>query len=233
MRSRVWLRARLWLNMSQDEPHRTKASMSRLRARGRETARRIVLAIFGALILTAVAACGDSGVGHARHLSAKFSEVTVYTIGKQQSKTIISGAFDWEARRGWANTKSDLGVGRLVQLGDDCYERGAGKVLKQFRATGMDGLCSSVTLQSPRGQLELLRRKAKKVLKVGTSNVRGVPTLHYRGQLRLDKNIYATIDLWVDKDGLVRRKRTQSIGAVSTREYFDFGTRVRVEKPSG
>ena len=107
------------------------------------------------------------------------------------------------------------------------------------------------------------------VTKVGTSTVRGTATTHYKAQVDLDKVAAASTDaqkqaitalekangtktfpveVWLDKDGLVRRVRTSvplpkasstgassgsssSQNAVVTVEYYDFGTAVNVSAP--
>ena len=62
-----------------------------------------------------------------------------------------------------------------------------------------------------------------------------VATTHYRIQLNIGA-VKGPLELWVDKDGVVRRSRQQGESArdfVGLRDYRDFGVQVHVRKPRG
>jgi hypothetical protein len=97
--------------------------------------------------------------------------------------------------------------------------------------------------------------------RVGEEEVRGVPTIHYRGQLDVRSRIKASletegwksanieryledmvetrqmIDVWVDSEGRARRVVSTDetlhaeTGSVTTTEYFDFGLEYDIQAP--
>jgi len=88
---------------------------------------------------------------------------------------------------------------------------------------------------SPDRLLKELIKSSTKVEKLGGETIRGVATIHYRGQL--EKGKYETeppvVDVWVDQQGLPRRIRATrgSPGAADAVDLFAFGVRVDVEAP--
>ena len=193
----------------------------------------------GAAVLTvfAVAGCGSSSSESASSakphgVSARFVGRTVHG-GRDSFTETVRGAFDWNARKGWA-VRRYLGVEtRFVQLGRLCYRRFPGEPWKRFKATDVDGLCDADVFRNPATADDLLRSVASDWEEIGPASVRGVPTTHYRGRLNLGA-VKGPIDLWVDGDGVVRleTQRGEKPGDFrSTREYVDLGIHVRVQTP--
>lgn len=72
---------------------------------------------------------------------------------------------------------------------------------------------------------------------VGTETIRGEPTERYAvsadcGQLGLDCTGTKSADVWVDRQGVVRRIATREGTTDHTAEFFDFGVPVEIEAPS-
>lgn len=95
---------------------------------------------------------------------------------------------------------------------------------------------------TPDRLLKDLIDKSKKVEKLGTEDIRGVATTHYRAHLdestfeiNGNSDVPDAVDAWIDEDGLPRRVRVpygvadDSIAAVV--DLFDFGVKVDAEAP--
>jgi hypothetical protein len=90
---------------------------------------------------------------------------------------------------------------------------------------------------SPDRLLKELTKSSKKVEKLGTEEIRGVPTTHYRAQLEKTKAMTepGVVEVWVDGQGLPRRVRIpygddEHQGA-EVSDLFDFGVAVDVKAP--
>ena len=120
---------------------------------------------------------------------------------------------------------------------------------KAGKAHGID--FSTLLSQSPSRSLGQLRGLVN-VKKVGTEQVGGTATTHYRGHIDLSKvpqgakleklthATYTPFDIWVgNDDGYIRRLRFgvatasggNSVNAVMTMEFSDFGKTVHVTEP--
>jgi hypothetical protein len=158
---------------------------------------------------------------------------TIYNLLDSRRLETVRGAFDWTARRGWATKVSHDGVTKLIQIGEQCYRKLPGtQHWRQSHARDREGLCSYVELQSPRGQLELLRKGSDNVSRVGTEKLRGVTTTHYKARLKVRALKGTTVHLWIDRHELVRQSRFEDRDFIVTRQYFSFGVSVRVRRPT-
>jgi hypothetical protein len=102
----------------------------------------------------------------------------------------------------------------------------------------------------PTSTLRFLKAASDEVEEVGTEQVRGVETTHYRATVDLSSFAGVTelggddemeTDVWVGEDNLIRRVKwsqsikpqgtDQAVDAAFTCEYYDFGTEVQVEPP--
>ena len=165
--------------------------------------------------------------------SARFFERTVYGEGSDKFVETVRGAFDWSARTGWV-VVAEPGRMELIQIGGRCYRRWPPEPWREFAAKDPEGLCNSALLENPSTTLELFRSVGG-LTRVGRSRVNGVPTTHYAVQLDIGA-VKGPLDLWVDKDEVVRRSRQQGESAgdyVGVRNYVDFGVRVHVRAPRG
>jgi LppX/LprAFG-like lipoprotein len=111
---------------------------------------------------------------------------------------------------------------------------------KAGKAGGVD--LSQLTAQDPAQALNYLR-SLKGATKIGTEQVGGTSTTHYRAQVDTAKLSAAaaaqvgdaTYDVWVGDDGYIHRVRvTTTSGAkvTATSDLSDFGTAVKVKVPS-
>lgn len=165
--------------------------------------------------------------------SARFIERTVYGEGSDGFVETVRGAFDWSARTGWVVS---AGVGRmeLIQIGARCYRRWPPEAWREFAATDPEGLCNSALLENPSTAFEFYNSLGG-LNRVGRSRVNGVATTHYRIQLNIGA-VKGPLDLWVDKDRVVRRTREGGPSAsdyLGVRDYLDFGVEVHVRPPRG
>jgi hypothetical protein len=171
--------------------------------------------------------------------TARFVEHTKHNLNGKRWRETIHGAFDWDAKKGWAEirSRSPGSILRIVQVGDLCFRRSGEASWKRSRA---QGLCDDV-FQDPRSELKLLReyKGAPDLVEVvGTEELGGVPTTHYHANTS-DIPIESGSDLWVDESGAARRTHYESVCAgcpngehkVSTRKYYDFGAEVQVAPP--
>ena len=115
-------------------------------------------------------------------------------------------------------------------------------------------------IRDPSKVLEFLLGTSGEIRQVGTEEVRGVPTTHYRGAIDIEKVIDRApageraalreelellgedgfpktipFDVWIDDDGLARRVRLElapgKTGGAETIEFYDFGVAVDVQPP--
>ena len=162
--------------------------------------------------------------------SARFVERTTYSDPGGTTSETTRGAFDWDARRGWAEERP--AKIRTVQIGDECFTRLGQAMWKQSKASDPEGTCSYALFASPKSQFELLTQVADGFRAVGKVEIGGTETTHYRGTLNIGA-VKGPIEVWVDNEGVVRRSRQsgEDNGLVSTTNYYDFGSSVTVEPP--
>jgi hypothetical protein len=165
--------------------------------------------------------------------SARFFERTVYGEGSDGFVETVRGAFDWSARKGWV-VVAEPGRMELIQIGARCYRRWPPEAWREFAANDPEGLCNSALLENPATAFEFYNSLGG-LNRVGRGRVNGVATTHYRIQLNIGA-VKGPLELWVDKDGVVRRSRQQGESArdfVGVRDYRDFGVHVHVHPPRG
>lgn len=165
--------------------------------------------------------------------SARFFERTVFGDGSGGYEMTVRGAFDWSTRTGWVVA---AGAGRLelIQIGARCYQRRPPEAWRESAANDVGGLCNAALLENPATAFELFSSVGG-LTRVGRSRVNGVATTHYRIQLNIGA-LKGPLELWVDKDGVVRRSRSEGESAgdfVGVRDYLDFGIDVHVRPPRG
>jgi hypothetical protein len=165
--------------------------------------------------------------------SARFFERTVYGEGPDGFTETVRGAFDWSARTGWV-VVAEPGRMELIQIGARCYRRWLPEAWRESTANDPEGLCNSALLENPATAFEFYNSLGG-LNRVGTSHVNGVATTHYRMRLNIGA-VKGLLELWVDKDGIVRRSRQQGESArdfVGVRDYRDFGVEVHLRPPRG
>jgi hypothetical protein len=165
--------------------------------------------------------------------SARFFERTVYGDAGGGFEETLRGAFDWSQRMGWAARDGARGL-QLIQIGARCYERWPPGAWRERVANDVDGLCNPAIFDNPATAFDLFSSLGD-LTRVGRGRVNGVATTHYRIQLSIGA-VKGPLELWVDKDGLVRRSRQQGESAsdfVGVRDYRDFGVEVHVRPPRG
>jgi hypothetical protein len=169
-------------------------------------------------------------IGSDRPVAARFITRTTYS---RDWKEKSEGIFDWGSRTGRLVTTDAGERTELIQIGERCFARSENGPWKASKAEDVGGLCS-VELESPAGQLQLMRATASEFEQVGQASVRGVSTTYYRGRLNIGA-VKGPIELWVDQEGFVRRSRMrgeEKDSFVTETEYFDFGVDVKVEAPA-
>jgi hypothetical protein len=105
--------------------------------------------------------------------------------------------------------------------------------------TGADRFVPGPGGSTPDRLLEDLINASRKVDKLGSEEIRGVTTTHYRAQLDekklgADGDTSVAVDAWIDEQGLPRRVRVPSGGdgdTAAVADLFDFGVPVDVEAP--
>jgi hypothetical protein len=170
--------------------------------------------------------------------SYRFSETTISRSGYRE---VMRGAYDWEARKGWADYHHSGGwSSRTIQFGDACFvnekfdwEHGETRGRwTQSRVTPRI-LCNGAPFhRQSRMTEDVLRRHYQAVEKV---EIRGTQATRYRlveGTGVTGGELY---DVWVDSDGLIVRSRqwAEDKSFVDTVDYFDFGVAVEVGPPKG
>jgi hypothetical protein len=165
--------------------------------------------------------------------SAHFFERTVYGEGPAGLTETVRGAFDWSTKTGWVVVGGPGGM-ELVQIGARCYRRWPPESWHEFTAKDPEGLCNAALLENPATAFEFYNSLGG-LNRVGTSRVNGIVTTQYRMQLNIGA-VKGRFELWVDKDGVVRRTRQQGESArdfVGVRDYRDFGVAVHARPPRG
>ena len=179
-------------------------------------------------------------------LSARFVEqINHRPKGGKTTRETTRGAFDWDARKGWAEAPTPGAIVRVVQVGDLCFQRTGTSAWKRFSARkDLGGLCWA-TLQkwgepvfsNPKNELPEFRDIVPEDVEVvGQEEVGGVTTTHYSLFVH-ESPLDEQSDLWVDESGTARRKRDNvwdsqcQCRTVTTRTWSDFGTDVNVTPP--
>jgi hypothetical protein len=189
----------------------------------------------GSLVVgaSAVVVCASlAGCGGSEARSARFSERSVESVQGEEPKTqTATGFFDWGAREGGAKREWIGGSVELIQQGDGCFRRFHGGAWERIEVEeSASGVCALDLIGDPYTELEVFRTVAEDLREVGREQVRGVETTHYTGTLRAG-TAEGTMELWVDADEVVRKRRQRDPGLTTVREYYDFGVDVDVELP--
>jgi len=111
-------------------------------------------------------------------------------------------------------------------------------------SSGTDRLIPGFGGPSPDRLLGLLIKSSKEIEGLGSEQIRGVTTKHYRAHVdpkKLGDDVFPKdtellVDAWVDGDQLVRRLRVPEEGedddeGATVIDFFDFGIEVDVEAP--
>lgn len=218
----------------------------------------------------------NSGDELAKAGSAKFRGTSRHDKGGKASSVGFDGKFDFGQRVGeYSTSASAFGVPgnekvRGLFLGDGAVLLGLNALRNQpgFESVpeGKEWLkldpdavgTSEVVQRDPSSSLDALRGATGKVTRVGSEEVRGVKTTHYRVTLDLAKAISNTpeaqrdrvetsvialgtrrvpADVWVDGKGRLRKLRLRLKGGTVVDpgslqfEFFDLGTPVTVMQP--
>jgi len=162
--------------------------------------------------------------------SARFTERTVASSADESPQTqTAKGSFDWGAREGDGRRQWLGGGVEVVQSGDDCFQRFEGEAWQKIAPEeSTSGVCALDLFGDPYGEFELFRTVSVDLREVGTKELRGIPTTHWQGTLRVGE-AEGTVELWVDVDEVVRKRIQQDPGVRTVREYFDFGVDVDVD----
>jgi hypothetical protein len=161
-----------------------------------------------------------------------------------------AGSIDYANGRGemvftGGDSKSDA---RVLFVGHDGYFGAkVGGTMYWVKSSGesnraADRFLPGASGMTPDRLLKDLIKASKKVDKVGSEEIRGVTTTHYRAHLDRSKlgsdandDVPQAVDAWIDEQGLPRRVRVpfgsgDDAGA-SVVDLFDFGAPVDVEVP--
>jgi hypothetical protein len=160
-----------------------------------------------------------------------------------------TGTIDYAHSRGQLvfEGKSDSAQARVLLVGRDSY-MGAkvGDTVYWVKASRGDTRVADRFLPGPGGTtpdrlLDDLTKASTKVEKLGSEQIRGVTTTHYRAQLDKTKlgvdgnaDQPGVVDAWIDDHGLSRRIRVPNGGdddVANVVDLFDFGVSVDVEAP--
>lgn len=161
-----------------------------------------------------------------------------------------TGSVDYANDRGelvfpGGDSKSDA---RLVFVGHDGYFGAkVGGTMYWVKSSGesnrpADRFLPGSTGVTPDRFLKELTKASKEVEKIGSEEIRGVTTTHYRAHLDksklgsdLNNDVADVVDAWIDDQGLPRRVRVpfgsgKDAGAEVV-DLFDFGVPVDVQAP--
>jgi hypothetical protein len=183
-----------------------------------------------ALVPLATSCGGDQGGrgGSSETLSSyRFTEELMWLDEGDVERERTRGAFDWEARKGWAEGHNTLDLStRTIQVGDACFDKTTGSTREKVDLRS-DGFCSSVPFLRPLFKGRAGCHAAHKV------EIHGTQTTHYRCKVKTSGGGW--FEIWADENGLIRRTRysTETRDWVDTIDYYDFGAPVEVKLPSG
>jgi hypothetical protein len=215
------------------------------------------LSLFLLLLVPLAAGCGSEpsslqGSGDALK-DASSSRIEWKLDGKGMPDWAVmrsTGSIDYANGRGEMviKGKSDSAPeGRVLFIGDDSYlgaeVGGTTYWMKESidDATGAHRFEPGPGGTSPDRLLKDLVKSSKKVEKLGSEEIRGVTTTHYRAHLDKTKlgiggsaDELAVVDAWIDEQGLPRRIRVpfgSENEAAGVFDLFDFGVPVDIEAP--
>jgi hypothetical protein len=173
--------------------------------------------------------------------SARFEIRGVGAVGSERTSIACDGLADYVRRRSRISCRlGELGLDS-VSIGGVSYTRLHGKGLSRLSddgwQRGSDGSGNTLQDLTPTKLLAMPRSATLRTEHVGSEDVRGADTEHYRltvdrkkAQLQSSDGKTARVDVWVDSDGLLRRVEAEDHGRF-TLEFFDFGTSVDIEPP--
>jgi hypothetical protein len=161
-----------------------------------------------------------------------------------------TGSIDYANSRGellFTGKSDSTPEARALFVGGDSY-LGAkvGDTMYWVKESGestraADRFMPGATGMRPDRLLKDLIKASNKVEKLGSEEIRGVTTTHYRAHLDKSKlgidgkqNEPGVVEAWIDEQGLPRRVRVPyggENGPVAVADLFDFGVSVDVEAP--
>jgi hypothetical protein len=216
--------------------------------------RRLLLAVF---LLPLAAGCGSESASLQGSDDALKEASTSRVEFKLEGKGVpylallrSTGSIDYANGRGemvfaGGDSKSDA---RVLFVGHDGYfGTKVGGTMYWVKSSGesnrpADRFLPGASGMTPDRLLKDLIKASKKVDKVGSEEIRGVTTTHYRAHLDRSKlgsdrngDVPESVDAWIDEQGLPRRVRVP-FGSGDDRgaavvDVFDFGVPVDVEVP--
>lgn len=185
----------------------------------------------------------------------------VFDFASQQGRLTTITRFESPGAPGGSQTLEMVIDGLTFYQSFDCPTGALGAPWLRFDLQTLTGLDPSQvpTSTDPTATLEILKGAADDVEEVGSEEVRGVPTTHYRATISLERALEnldeearervrayfqgaaetLTTDVWLDDEGLLRRMTMEfdasaegSISTISmTMELFDYGEPVEIEIP--
>ena len=186
--------------------------------------------------------------------SASFRVTMTGSVAGQRLVGTGSGVIDFAAASSSMQMTLDVGSQQVemeqVTVGATSYMRPSGT--GQWMSIDFNQLAgadpSQALMSDPTGSLELLTTAAGDVETIGTEQVDGVDTTHYRVELdpsKLEEDASATsgmlagtipTDIWIDDEGFPRRQVTtfklSGAGTFEMKmEYADLGVPVSIEAP--
>ena len=209
--------------------------------------RSLPVAVF-ALFLLVATACG--GVENEPNLaeavkrteatgSARFEfKVSGTQAGVAEAK--CEGAADYDGERFRISCHDEQnGTWEMLELGTVAYIRSSDPMdpstTQWTRLPAADD--SFLRLFSPVKLLAMLRRASRTSERIGAEEVRGEPTVRYRLTVDCQAEEIScagetgSAEVWIDRDGLVRRIVADDGSALTTIEFFVFGIEVQIEAP--
>jgi hypothetical protein len=161
-----------------------------------------------------------------------------------------TGSIDYANSRGelvFTGKSDSTPEARALFVGRDSYLGAkAGDTMYWVKESGestraADHFLPGATGMRPDRLLKDLIKASNKVEKLGSEEIRGVTTTHYRAHLDKSKlgsdgkqNEPGVVEAWIDEQGLPRRVRVPYGGEndpVAVADLFDFGVSVDVEAP--
>jgi hypothetical protein len=159
----------------------------------------------------------------------------------------MTGTFDYAHDRGRLAFEGKSDSGQAIVVGRDSY-LGAkfGDRVYWFKSSRGDATVANRFMPGPGGTtpdrlLDDLNEASTKVETLGSEEIRGVTTTHYRAQLDKKKlgiagnsNEPGVVEAWIDEQGLPRRIRIPNDSendSADVVDLFDFGVAVDVEAP--
>jgi hypothetical protein len=179
-----------------------------------------------AAVAAAAAACGGSGGGDP--LTAAQSNMEARATARATIDADLHCDVGLDFERGRAEMTCDPPADSdeprtpdMRVIGETTYLRIGPR---QWTAASSDNAAPLGDID-PRTLLTELQKRADEVGVVGKEDVRGVETTRYH--MTSEEYSDEPVDIWVDRDGLVRRVRSPGISI----EFFDFGAELGIEPP--